>query len=300
MPCKIFITFLRMIIYTIFDTLKSISIADIIGFFLNSNFFYFYFIVHAIYVCYYMRMVAPIGGLHPFRSYTLGFILAYSPRFFYGRIVHSVLPELEDYSVIYKYTIVWISLNLVPFDLVFSIVRIPVVISIVQILSFFGISTFLNNTMYTLTTIYPQYYSKVLFSVIFCFSSPCFLDFIDSILFGSKRNIIINRKIHFIMLYPFHWIKRVSLLAFLQLVLSQPQWILPEKYTIALYSLNLPFAIITGCLSLFDIVSHHGNMFFMFDFIFPKPFNTFITYYPSVGEIIRRKSYSENLYAQSL
>lgn len=265
----------------IIEELKKISLRDIIDLFLNSNYFTMYFIVYCFYVCYYLRIVAPIGGLSPCRSFILGLTLAYSPRFIYSKIVHCALPEMDDNSVFLKYAIVWVSMNLCPFDLVFQIVRNVIVRTLLQLFSTFGYSLLLNTTIYQLLSAFPGQYQKVLFCCIFAFSAPCFIDFFDSLIFGKKRDLCINRRRHYLMFYPFHWIKRLGLIVLLELVFSQGGWILPEKHVYSLYKMKIPVAIITTILSIIDLCTHQGNPFFMFDFIFPKTFDNYLTYYPA-------------------
>ena len=263
-----------------FEQLKSISFGDISHLFFSSNYFSFYFIVYCFYICYYLRIGAPIGGLHPARSAILGFILAYSPRFVYGKIVHSVLPEMEDNSVYRKYSIVWILMNLCPFDVVFTIIRTPVFRTSLQLLSTFGNTMQLNSTIYSMLSVFPNENLKVFVCCVFAFSVPVFIDYLDSQIFGNKRCFELKRRPHYLMFLPFHWIKRVSLFVLIELGFSQPHWLLPDKYTRPLFSINIPVACFATICSVVDLISHDGNPFFMVDFIFRKMFDNFFTYYP--------------------
>ena len=264
-----------------FEEWKTISFSDVINLFFSSNYFTLYFIIYCYYICYYLRIVAPVGGLHPARSLLLGFVLAYSPRFIYGRIVHSSLPEMENNSVYIKYAFVWISMNLCPFDIFFTIMRNPVSRTLLQLLSTFGNTLLINTTIYQMLSVFPNENLKVFMCCIFAFSVPCFLDYLDSEIFGKKRFFMINRTRHYLMFLPFHWIKRVALLILIEIAFSQPGFLLPEKLTRPLFTLNIPIAIFATVCSAVDLIVHKGNPFFMMDFIFRKMFDNYFTYYPA-------------------
>ena len=246
----------------------------------NSSYFPIYFIIHCFYVCYFLRIMTPIGGFHILRSLILGFILSYFNRFLFSCFLGITLPENEKKIVFLTFLIVWILMNIFPFDLIFKLLNITFLRIFLQISSSIGQSQLLINCLFNHLLIYPNDPSKALITVLTSFSIPIIIDYLDSYLYGSKINGYFTHKKKTMMLYPFHYIKRISFLTFFTLLLSQKDWILNNSYLIDLSSLGLPISILTLSLSLLDIFSHYGLPFLMFDFFFPKIFKLFFTFYP--------------------
>lgn len=265
-----------------FEALCAINPANIFTRLLHSPYFPEFYIVNCLYVCYFLRIVAPIGGLPAMRSFCIGLFLSYSTRFCFGLFTGKHLPELDTDQIITQFTIVWAMMNCFPFDVIFSAVRNIFCRTVLQVLAAYGNAQLMCNIIFNLLNFYPGDCPRAICMTIMVFCVPIFIDYFDSWILGQKRDFIYLGRQRILMLYPFHYIKRIAVFAFLTVMLSQGGWILPVKYTLPIYYLTPIISILMSCCSLLDIIFHKGNPFFMLDLVFPKLFRIFFTFHPKI------------------
>lgn len=246
------------------------------------NFYLIFFCCYSLYVCYYLRYTSPIGGLPAIRSYFVGFSLSYCSKVLYGYLVKNNIRQLLTYDIIKYFSMIWLSMNFTPFDVIFKLINYLPFTIILQILSTIGCNVFFSETLRDFYDVYPGEYIKALFISTLCFSFPVMLDFLDSFFFGEKRIYRYDKqrkKATYFMLYPFHYIERIFVFGLAETVASQPI-LFPKKYLLEFDTIIPFFAFLSVLLSIFDLLSHKGAPFAMKDICFLKLARACVTYYP--------------------
>ena len=263
-------------IFELFSGIKTLSFSSLVS---SLNYFPFFYAIHCIYVCFFLRKMTPIGGLTCFRSYFLGLSLSYGTRYTFSTLLSLKISKEEKKQIFSIFSVVWLLLNIFRFDFIYKMLKMFVFRLFIQIIASYGQSVLLVNCMFNISNVFPGNIPRSLLSIVTSFSVPCFIDFFDSMTFGMKYNPHYYKNRRFVMLYPFHYIKRVLFLAFIIQLFTEKQWILPDSYISSYSSLTTPISLISTFLTIFDLLSHEGKSFLMLDFIFPKIFRLFFTYY---------------------
>lgn len=245
----------------LFESAQELDINTIFDLIFHSAYYPSFFFIHCLYICLYLRHSAASKGFQWWRSFVLGFLLAYFPRFLFSWLVQRILPERQNGSVYLVYLVAWLVMNIFPFDLIFRLLNRVVSRTILAFLAEFGDCQLLIHNIWNSLAIYPDHPITAFYVVITPYFSTLLIEYIDNLIF------VPNRVFH---LYSFAYLKRVAFLALCLVILTQPKLVLGQSQVFQLYQLIPIAAVLNGLLKLIDILVFRGNPFRYLDIVFPS------------------------------
>ncbi|OHT04654.1 hypothetical protein TRFO_27799 [Tritrichomonas foetus] len=258
------------------ESAQELKINDIFDVIFHSSYYPAFFIIHCFYVCYYLRISPGRNGLQWWRSLVLGFLLSYGPRYIFGSLISRGLPEHQSLMVYKIYLPVWLSMNICPFDLVYKFIHRLISRSVLAILAELGNGQLFIHYLWNSLNVFPDEPIKCLYIIMATYGTTMLVEYVDNLIFSPKRRF---------MFYPYHYLKRIFVLAAVTLALSHPSLVLKPDQIISMYVIIPYMATIFALLKLLDIVVERGHPFKMLDIVFPKVMLNFLfTYHAGKSE----------------
>lgn len=261
---------------TIINQMLSTSLHDIYNYIFCSEYYPFYYIFHAIYVCLNIRLTTNSQGLTWYRSLILTYCLSMCHRYllqlFLPTLTPTELPDFKEMTSFKGFFAVWAAFNIFPFDLIFLIFNRKPILWIVQILDSFTIGRSIVICCEKAAIASQFQFLRVLIIAICTSCSPILVDLFDRFFIQQRKNM---------MAYEIHYSKRlitgvffVTFGVILQNDMNGGLFEIP--FIIAFYT-----PIVFALLSCIDLIINKGVIYKTCDFIFPNFWTRYAVFNPN-------------------